>query len=63
MTDCSERAPAQVLEGDVENLRRDGFSDRDILDANLTVAYFAYANRLAQGLGLKHEEHVPRSAG
>ena len=45
-----------MQESDLEPLRAEGFDDRDILDANLTVAYFAYANRIAIGLGVAVEE-------
>jgi alkylhydroperoxidase family enzyme len=33
-------------------LRAAGLTDRAILDAVLTIAYFSYANRLVMGLGL-----------
>lgn len=36
-------------------LREAGLSDRAILDAVLTIAYFSFANRLAMGLGLALE--------
>lgn len=39
-------------ESDLEPLRAVGLSDEGILDANLTVAYFAYVNRIADGLGV-----------
>lgn len=52
------RTPWDVQEGDLAPLREAGLSDRDILDANLTVAYFAYVNRLAQGLGVEVEDYV-----
>ncbi len=46
-----------MTESHVASLREVGLSDRDILDANLTVAYFAYANRVADGLGVRLEPH------
>jgi AhpD family alkylhydroperoxidase len=49
------RTPERIGSGDVQVLRNAGLSDRAILDAVLTVAYFAYANRLAMGLGLALE--------
>ncbi len=49
------RTPEAVSEADVERLRAAGLSDRAILDAVLTVAYFSYANRLVMGLGLSLE--------
>jgi len=46
------RTPEQTSEADITMLRAAGLSDRAILDAVLTVAYFSYANRLVMGLGL-----------
>ena len=51
-------APADVTEGDVEGLRLQGLSDRDILDLVEVVAYFAYANRIADGLGITLEPWI-----
>lgn len=44
--------PGEMLETDVENLRAAGFTDRAILDAAQIVAYYAYVNRIASGLGV-----------
>lgn len=49
------RTPEQVRPEDVQILRAAGLTDRAILDAVLTVAYFSYANRLVMGLGLALE--------
>lgn len=49
------RTPEAVSSADVTMLREAGLSDRAILDAVLTVAYFSYANRLVMGLGLSLE--------
>lgn len=49
------RTPEQISAADVAMLREAGLSDRAILDAVLTVAYFSYANRLVMGLGLRVE--------
>ena len=51
--------PAAVNEADVEALRSAGFSDRDILDIVEVVGYYAYANRLADGLGVEAEDWIP----
>lgn len=51
--------PARVNRKDVERLRAVGFSDRDILDICEVVAYYAYANRIADGLGVKPETWLP----
>lgn len=50
------RTPEAVSAADITTLREAGLSDRAILDAVLTVAYFSYANRLVMGLGLSLEE-------
>ena len=46
-------------DADIEALREAGFSDRDILDIVEVVAYYAYANRIADGLGLETEDWIP----
>ncbi len=51
--------PWQVDEKDVDTLRRAGFSDRDILDICEVVAYYAYVNRIADGLGVSLETWLP----
>ena len=53
------RTPAAVSDDDVEALRAAGFSDRDILDIVEVVAYYAYANRIADGLGIETESWIP----
>ncbi|MHA2028512.1 MAG: peroxidase-related enzyme [Candidatus Kariarchaeaceae archaeon] len=45
-------SPGQMEKNDVEILRRVGLSDAGILDLNQIVAYFAYANRTVNGLGI-----------
>lgn len=49
------RTPAAMVEPDLTPLRDAGLSDKAILEANLVVAYFAYANRIADGLGVALE--------
>lgn len=51
------RNPGGVTAGDVETLRRAGFDDPAILDICQVTAYYAYVNRLADGLGVELEEH------
>ena len=46
------RTPGSMREDDVIALREHGLVDRDILDVNQVVAYFAYVNRVADGLGV-----------
>ncbi len=47
--------PGKMVEQDVIALRNVGFSDVDILDINQIVAYYAYVNRVADGLGVNLE--------
>ena len=53
------RTPAAVNDADVDALRSAGFSDRDILDITEVVGYYAYANRIADGLGIQTESWIP----
>lgn len=46
------RAPAAVGAADVRALRGAGLSDREVHDAAVVVAYFAFANRVVHGLGV-----------
>ena len=51
------RSPWQMTEGDLRQLRDGGFSDRAILDIAQVVAYYAYVNRIADGLGVSLESY------
>ena len=53
------RTPGAMNDADVEALRSAGFSDRDILDIAEVVGYYAYANRIADGLGIETEHWIP----
>lgn len=57
------REPWSMREADVVSLREAGLSDRDILDVNQVAAYYAYANRVADGLGVGVDEYVTRDPG
>jgi uncharacterized peroxidase-related enzyme len=48
--------PWNVSKNDLMRLRELGLSDRDIVDANQVISYFAYANRVTDGLGVELEE-------
>jgi len=48
-------APGAMSRSDVDSLRGVGFSDRDVLDIATVTAYYAYANRIADGLGVQLE--------
>ncbi len=49
-------APERVERADVESLRRVGFADADVLAIVEVTAYYAYANRIAGGLGVESED-------
>jgi alkylhydroperoxidase family enzyme len=53
------RTPGEMVEADVLALRDAGFTDRDILDICTTAAYYAYVNRIADGLGVQLESWLP----
>jgi len=48
--------PWEMIEADVLALRYAGFSDSAILDINQVTGYYAYANRLVDGLGVELED-------
>ncbi|MBT8240348.1 MAG: peroxidase-related enzyme [Acidimicrobiia bacterium] len=52
------RSPGDMSRADVQALRTTGFSDRDILDIVEVTAYYAYANRIADGLGVSEEPWI-----
>jgi len=47
--------PWEMVKDDVLALRAAGFSDAAILDINQVTGYYAYVNRLADGLGVDLE--------
>jgi len=47
--------PSQMAVADVESLRRQGFGDRAIHDICAITAYYAFVNRMADGLGVELE--------
>ena len=49
------REPWTVTDEDLEPMRRAGLDDRAILDVNQIAAYFAFVNRIADGLGVELE--------
>lgn len=51
--------PGEMSAADTDDLRSAGFSDRDILDIVEVTAYYAYANRVADGLGISVEDWYP----
>ena len=53
-------APAEITEPDMRSLRAVGFDDRAIHDACVIASYYAFVNRVANGLGVELE---PRFCG
>jgi uncharacterized peroxidase-related enzyme len=51
------RTPSEIVEADIQTLRDLGFEDRAILDIAQITAYYAYANRLVDGLGVTLETY------
>lgn len=49
------RTPGAMESADVARLRDGGFSDSAILDICQVAAYYAFVNRLADGLGVELE--------
>jgi alkylhydroperoxidase family enzyme len=49
------RTPADMQPEDVEALREAGFEDRSIHDLVLVASYYAFVNRVADGLGVELE--------
>ena len=51
------RDPGGMTRADAETLRDAGFDDAAILDICQVTAYYAYVNRLADGLGVELEQY------
>ena len=49
------RSPGDMTEADVASLRAQGFGDRAIHDICAITAYYAFVNRIADGLGVELE--------
>lgn len=52
-----------MIEADVSALREAGFSDSAILDINQIAGYYAFVNRLADGLGVELESFWSEASG
>ena len=52
------KAPGQMKESAVKALRRVGLDDRAILDLAHVIGFFAYANRIVDGLGCDLEPEM-----
>ncbi|MCH9649424.1 MAG: peroxidase [Deltaproteobacteria bacterium] len=51
------REPWNMVEEDVSTLREHGFQDQGVLDINQVAAYYAFVNRIADGLGVQLESY------
>ncbi len=51
--------PGAMEEADVERLREHGFGDEAVHDLAAVTAYFAFVNRIADGLGVELEASGP----
>lgn len=50
--------PGSMTRDTVDAMREAGLDDGAILEANQVVAYFAYVNRVIDGLGVELEPHM-----
>ena len=50
------RRPGAMSRDDVDSLRTHDFDDRAIHDICAVTAYYAFVNRIAEGLGVELEE-------
>jgi len=53
------RTPGAMVEADVDALRSVGFTHRDVHDICEATSYYAYVNRIADGLGIGLEDWYP----
>jgi len=54
--------PWTMARADVDALRAQGWSDAAILDMNIVTGYYAFVNRIADGLGVELESGWDTSA-
>jgi uncharacterized protein YciW len=54
------RTPGTMSREDVDQLRGSGHSDQDILHIAEVAGYYAYVNRIADGLGVELEPWIPQ---
>lgn len=48
--------PAEMTRAHLQPMRDAGMSDAEVFDANQVVSYFAYVNRMVDGLGVELED-------
>jgi len=51
-----------MTQGDVEGLKKQGFSQSAISDAAQVIGYFNYINRIADGLGVDLEPEMKQES-
>lgn len=51
-------SPAELQDHDIDEMRKHGWSDGQILEINQVAAYFNYANRTVLGLGVNTEGDI-----
>lgn len=56
------REPWTMTREDVDALRGQGWSDAAVLDLNIVTSYYAFVNRIADGLGVELERDWDSSA-
>jgi len=54
------RTPSEMTKDDVEKLEKAGLSEAAVLNLVLVAGYFAFVNRLADGLGINLEDYWDR---
>ena len=57
------RTPGEMVESDVTTLKGAGFDDTGVLDICQVASYYAYVNRLADGLGVELEDYWVEEPG
>lgn len=53
------RNPGSLSERNVEKLRREGWTDAEILTATHVIGFFNYYVRMAEALGVEPEDFMP----
>ena len=56
------RTPQEMRREDIDLLRAAGFADEDVLAIAEVTGYYAYVNRIADGLGVELEPDIGWSA-
>lgn len=54
------RAPSTVKQSDLQQLKRDGFSEEQVVDIVLITCTFNFMDRLADGLGVELDPQLQR---